>query len=213
MAARYRLALFDFDGTLADSFPLFSEAFNTLAARHGFRPVAGAEARELRTLHAREIMKRVDMPAWKLPIVARDFVATMRARRREVATFPGTDAMLAALQHAGLQLALVSSNDEDNVKAVLGEAASARIAHFACGMSIFGKRRPLRAALEALRVPAGEAIYIADQAADLEAARAEGIATGAVTWGYGDAAHLATLGPDHLFTRMEAIAPTLAGRS
>ena len=32
-----RLALFDFDGTLADSYPVFADSLNGLAARHGFR--------------------------------------------------------------------------------------------------------------------------------------------------------------------------------
>ena len=36
----YRLAIFDFDGTLADSFPFFLSVFNTIADRHGFRRIA-----------------------------------------------------------------------------------------------------------------------------------------------------------------------------
>ena len=35
----YRLAIFDFDGTLADSFPFFLSVFNTIADRHGFRRI------------------------------------------------------------------------------------------------------------------------------------------------------------------------------
>lgn len=34
---RYRLVLFDFDGTLADAFPFFLSVFNTIADRHGFK--------------------------------------------------------------------------------------------------------------------------------------------------------------------------------
>jgi len=32
---KYRLAIFDFDGTLADSFPFFIRVFNQLAEQHG----------------------------------------------------------------------------------------------------------------------------------------------------------------------------------
>lgn len=206
MPAPYRLAIFDFDGTLADSFAFFSEAYNQLAERHGFRPVHGEEARRLRSLHARDIMREVGMPAWKLPIVSAEYVGIMRARRREVALFPGTAAMLARLHTAGVRIAIVSSNAEDNVRAVLGEAA-ATVSHFACGMSIFGKRSHLRQALKATRVPAGSAIYVGDQAADFEAARAEGIDFGAVTWGFGAAGHLKALSPAHVFERVEEIYP------
>lgn len=38
-----RLAVFDFDGTLADGFPWFADVFNTVADRFGFRRIDAAE--------------------------------------------------------------------------------------------------------------------------------------------------------------------------
>lgn len=209
MPAAYRLAVFDFDGTLADSFAFFSEVYDQLAARHGFRRVSDAEARELRGLHARDIMRRVGMPAWKLPIVSAEFIGIMRARQREIRLFDGVGAMLAQLADGGITLAIVSSNAEDNVRAILGEASASKVAHYACGMSIFGKRAHLREVLQAAATPARDAIYIGDQAADFDAARAEGIDFGAVTWGFGTAAHLAALRPERLFHRVEELAAAL----
>jgi phosphoglycolate phosphatase len=212
MPAPYRLAIFDFDGTLADSFALFFEAYNLLARRHGFREVQGEEARRLRSLHAREIMREVGMPAWKLPIVSAEYIGIMRERRGEVRLFPGTTEMLRRLHAAGVTVAIVSSNAEDNVRAVLSEAAVIP-SHYACGMSIFGKRSHLRQALKAANVPAFAAIYIGDQAADFDAAKAEEIDFGVVAWGFGDPSHLATLGPAHSWSTMEAIAVALTSRS
>jgi phosphoglycolate phosphatase len=208
-APPYRLAIFDFDGTLADSFALFAEAYNELAARHGFKPVTAEEAQRLRTLHAREIMKQVGMPAWKLPTVAKEYIGIMRVRRSEVKPFPGTEEMLARLDRAGVSIAVVSSNAEDNVRTVLGESAN-RVRHYACGMSIFGKRSHLRRVIQAARVSIREAIYIADQAADLDAARAEGIDFGAVAWGFGEPGHLEALSPTLMFREMGEIAEKLA---
>lgn len=208
MPAPYQLAIFDFDGTLADSFAFFSEVYNELAERHGFRRVGGEEARELRSLHARDIMRRVGMPAWKLPRVSAEFVGIMRARRQEIRLFPGAAGMLARLAEGGVQLAIVSSNAEDNVRGILGEAG-AGVSHYACGMSIFGKRSHLREVLRDARCASTAAIYVGDQAADFDAARAEEIPFGAVTWGYGDARHMQALAPEHLFERMEDIASTL----
>jgi len=208
MPAPYRLAIFDFDGTLADSFALFSEAFNELAARHGFKTVAPEEAQRLRSMHARAIMKHVGLPAWKLPAVATAYIGMMRSRRSEVRVFPGTAEMLASLERSGIAIAVVSSNAEDNVRAVLGPSASS-VSQYACGMSIFGKRSHLRKILQAAGVQPGEAIYIGDQAADLDAARAEGIDFGAVAWGYGNAAHLESLSPTLVFRGMGDIAARL----
>ena len=52
---RYRLAIFDFDGTLADSFPLVMTMMNDVADRFGFRRVGEGELDELRLCGAREI--------------------------------------------------------------------------------------------------------------------------------------------------------------
>lgn len=211
MPAPYRLAIFDFDGTLADSFALFSEAYDLVATRHGFRALTPEEKHALRSQHARDVMKYVGMPAWKLPIAAAEFIAMMRERRASVQPFPGTTNMLQALRRAGIGVAIVSSNARDNVVGILGEDATATVGHFACGMSMFGKRKHLREALRQGGVEKTAAIYVGDQAADLEAAQAEGIDFGAVAWGYGDVAHLASLGAARTFRSMEELASTLAG--
>ena len=185
--AAYELAVFDFDGTLADSLPFFLMVFNDLAARHGFATVERHEMQELRRLHARELMRRLGLPARKLPWVAKDFNARMRERRHSITTFPGAAELLVELS-SRIHIGIVSSNAYDNIAAILGPAASTAVRHFACGMSIFGKRLHLRKVLKQSRVPSERALYIGDQQTDLEAARAEGIAFGAVSWGYGDLA-------------------------
>jgi phosphoglycolate phosphatase len=45
----YRLAIFDFDGTLADSFPFFLSVFNTIADLHGFRRIDIGNSAHLRS--------------------------------------------------------------------------------------------------------------------------------------------------------------------
>ena len=52
----YRLAIFDFDGTLADSWPFFMSVFNEIADQHGFRRVDAAQAEQLRLQEARRLM-------------------------------------------------------------------------------------------------------------------------------------------------------------
>ena len=69
----FDLAVFDLDGTLADSFAFFVTCHNRLARRHRFRPVAGHEMEMLRGWNPRRIMRHTGLPAWRLPWVARDF--------------------------------------------------------------------------------------------------------------------------------------------
>ena len=200
----YDLIIFDLDGTLADSFPFFVSVHNQLADRHGFRRIQPAEIGPLRTLGAREVMRHVGLPRWKLPLVARSFVQLMR--EADVRLFDGVGDALESLHRRGAALALVTSNASDNCRRILGDAHWRRLAHAECGASIFGKRRRIARVLGKTGIPPGRAIYVGDQITDAEAARAAGVAFGAVAWGYGTAQPLQRLRPDHLFHHVDELA-------
>jgi phosphoglycolate phosphatase len=72
-------------------------------------------------------------------------------------------------------------------------------------MSIFGKSTRIRKVLEKTGIPCCEAIYIGDQVADLEAARKENVAFGAVSWGYGTIESLREHLPEEEFDSVSAI--------
>jgi phosphoglycolate phosphatase len=127
----------------------------------------------------------------------------------EIPLFPGAGAMLQALQTGGVRLALVSSDTQANARAQLGAASSALFSDFACGASLFGKAAKFRAVVRRAGIAPARVIAIGDEVRDIEAARAAGIACGAVTWGYSAPDTLRTLCPDLLFERMEDIAPSL----
>ena len=200
----YDLIIFDLDGTLADSFAFFISVHNQLADRHGFRRIAPAEIDALRGCSAREVMRHVGLPRWKLPWVARSFARLMRAA--EIPLFAGVGPMLQRLQQSGVALALVSSNAADNCRRILGDAHWQRLVHVECGASILGKRRRIARVLRATGVEPTRAIYVGDQITDAEAAHAAGVAFGAVAWGYATRASLERLQPAHLFDAIEDLA-------
>jgi phosphoglycolate phosphatase len=61
------LAIFDFDGTVADSFVESLLAYNRVAPRLRLRRVAEAEVAELRRMGAGQLMAVLGIPMWKLP--------------------------------------------------------------------------------------------------------------------------------------------------
>ena len=198
MTRPYDLAVFDFDGTLADSFPFFLGIHNELARKHGFPEVAGHEVEALRAMSTRALAERARLPAWKLPVVARDFVARMQSAAA-VPLFEGVAEALRRAHAGGLQLALVTSNSQANVRRVLGEPLAALFDPVDCGASMFGKAARLRRVLRRLSVAPARAIYIGDQTADGEAARAAGMDFGAVAWGYASLAALEATDPARRF--------------
>ncbi|MFD1624459.1 HAD hydrolase-like protein [Azospirillum griseum] len=201
-----RLVIFDFDGTLADSFPWFVSVLNGVAARYGFRPVRPEEQERLRGCDTRSLLRHLRVPLWKLPFIARHMRALMASDINAIALFDGVPDLLRTLHARGVVIAVVSSNSPDNIRRVLGPDLSALVTHLACGASLFGKPAKFRQVLRALTIPPHHALAIGDETRDIEAARRVGIACGAVTWGYASADALAARRPDHMFDRVERIA-------
>lgn len=197
-APRYELAIFDFDGTLADSFPFFVSVIDTLADRYSFQRVDPEEVEMLRGRSPRELMTHLGISTWKLPAVAQGFMALMQERIEEIPLFAEVDATLAYLVERGVIVALVSSNAHENVTRILG-ASCRHFSHFECGMSIFGKASRLSRVLRRAGTSSTAAIYIGDQQTDHEAAKSAGIAFGAVAWGYGTREVLGRLAPEEEF--------------
>lgn len=205
------LIVLDFDGTLADSFDWFCSVLNGVADRYRFRRVEAHEVEGLRLQGARAIVAHLGIPRWKLPLIARHMHALAARDAARIALFPGVMGMLADIAAAGVPLAILSSNRLDTVRRVLGPDNAARIDAYACGASIFGKARRLRALLARTGIAADRALCIGDEIRDLEAARALGCPFGAVAWGYTDPGALAALGPDYVFSEPAEIARLVAG--
>jgi pyrophosphatase PpaX len=64
---------------------------------------------------------------------------------------------------------------------------------------------PVLKALEHLRAPAPDTVFIGDSRHDIECGRAAGVQTAAVLWGPFDRSHLADLCPDYWLERPEDI--------
>ena len=204
----YSLVIFDLDGTLADSFPWFLRNVNGVADRFGFRRMADNEVESLRHAGSREIIRRLEVPVWKLPMIARHMRRMKATHLDGIPLFPGAAAMLQGLRDSGLTLALVSSDHEVNARRQLGEAATL-FSHFDCGASLFGKAKKFRRVVKRAGLMPAQAIAIGDEVRDIEAARAAGIACGAVMWGYAAPNALRALRPDLVVERMEDVAPRL----
>jgi phosphoglycolate phosphatase len=201
----YKLAIFDLDGTLADSFPWFSRVLNGVADEFGFRRVREDEVDALRRLGPRELLKHLDVPLWKVPRIATHMRRLKAQHLADIPLFPGAPAMLRVLSDKDVRLAMVSSDHEVNVRTQLGPELAALVAQFACGASLFGKAAKFRRVVKRSGLAPADIIAIGDETRDIEAARAAGIACGAVAWGYADPAALRAQKPDHMFTAIEEI--------
>lgn len=202
---RYDLAIFDFDGTLADSAAWLRSVINEVARRYRFRQVTDAELDDLRGQPTAAVIRHLGVPAWKIPFIANHMRHLVARDAHEIKLFEGADRLLSSLAESGVALAIVSSNAEANVRRILGEQNAKRIDHYACGASLFGKASKFQAIVERQKAGAERTIAIGDEVRDLEAGRKAGIAVGAVGWGYATVELLRAQRPDHLFLAMDDI--------
>ena len=203
--AGYDLVVFDMDGTLADSFGFFIRMHNLLSAKYRFQPLQPRDVELLRHLSPLEIMAHVGLPRWKLPFLARDFVRLMRLHGQDICMFAGMEKVLRDLHAHGVQLAVVSSNSVENCQRILGVDMCGLMSCIDGGASLFGKRRRIHRVLKKLGIQPSRAIYVGDLLTDADAARAAGVAFGAVCWGYGAPQALAQTSPEATFETVDAL--------
>lgn len=201
----YRLFIFDFDGTLANSAPQMGAIMARASAHFGFRVLDEAEIEALRGKDNRTILKEMGVPMWRLPQIAA-FVRKIANEEAPAPLFDGVPEALRALHGAGATLAIVSSNGEPAIRRALGEDLAALFTAYACDAALFGKAAKFKTVLKRTRIPARDALAIGDEVRDIEAARAAGIACAAVPWGYAARDLLTAHAPDLILSSVSEIA-------
>lgn len=209
----YRLLIFDFDGTLADSFPHFVAHIRQVVEHFGLRRIGPEALDDLRGRSAAEVIAYLGIPAWKVPLVARYVRRLMTADAARISLFPGAHETLQRLANRGVRLAVVSSNTEANIRVIFGPESARLIDVYECGAALFGKATKFRKVLRLTKVPRSQALAIGDETRDLEAAVRAGIAFGAVSWGYTKTAALKAHSPAFVFGHLQEIDDAICGNA
>ncbi|KAF3999098.1 HAD hydrolase-like protein [Glaciimonas immobilis] len=204
-----KLIIFDFDGTLADTFPWFVNVFDELADKFDFKRLDRANLGTVREMSAYQLIMYHHVPLLNLPAIVKHARVLMRRDIANITLFSGMNEVLHRLAKSDVILAIATTNTHANVVRILTDENAALIDHFECGSSLFGKARKLRKLLAAANVTAGGAILIGDEIRDAEASAQAGIPFGAVAWGYNSLQSLLTQGPQETFMCVEDLARKL----
>jgi phosphoglycolate phosphatase len=205
---RYRLIVWDFDGTLADTLALALATYNALAARHGFVRIEDVAA--VRGLSARAFLRRHGIRLVQVPLLLKQYHAATRSQMGSVRLFEGVPDLLRSLKAAGCLLGVLSSNSAENIGACLRVNGVADLFAFVVGYPrLFGKARALRRLLRRQALAPQQVLYVGDEERDVQAARQAGVDAAAVTWGFHPTERLAQQAPTFLWSCPSDVLPAL----
>ncbi len=200
-----RVLVFDFDGTIADTFWQGLEILNKMAPEFGFRPLTEADLPKARDMTTRQLMRFLGIPSRKLPTIGRRGVKELRARIGEVQPLSGMPEVLRALHARGLRLGIVTSNSEENVGIFLRNHDLEIFDFVRSSSRLLGKAREIRQAMKQQGFGVAETLYVGDETRDIEACKRAGLHCVAVTWGYNSGKVLGAQSPHAMVDRPEEL--------
>ena len=211
-ARKYDLVIFDFDGTLADSYQWFLSVFDEIVERYSLPRLDQSELRQLRKVDIRQISRQFNIPLWKIVQIGSHLQKKMASQIDKVLLVDGMQAVLDGLAAAGIRMAVVTSNAEENVKRVLGPHNVDRFVAFEAGVTLYGKKVKFEKVLMKTGANPLHVLSIGDELRDLKASHQAGITFGAVAWGATELETFQAHNPDVLFTHPNDILNTVLNR-
>ena len=191
------IAVFDLDGTLADTAPDLIGTLNVILAREGLPPVALDDARELIGAGARALVDRGFVAAGRelTPAKSDELYRNFLAHYAEnlcVASrlFDGVEAALDQIEASGFRLAVCTNKIEAHSRQLLQALGIADRFPAICGRDTFAYFKPdprhLTLTIEAAAGDPGRAIMVGDSLTDIATAKAARVPVVGVTFGYTD---------------------------
>jgi phosphoglycolate phosphatase len=206
--------IFDFDGTIADSFEAVLTISNRLAEEFGYPPTSPEEIEQVRDLSSREILNRSGVPFYRLPFLLRRLRVELNHEVAHLQPVTGMREALQQLKQQGHQLGIVTSNSEENVKAFLDAQDMPLLFDFiGSGLTLFGKGRVIRRIMKKYRIDPAIAFYVGDETRDIEAAKKIRLKSIAVSWGFNSSRVLAEHAPNYLIHHPAELLEVMGGRS
>jgi phosphoglycolate phosphatase len=209
----FRAVLFDFDGTLGDSYPAIAASVNHVRGLRGLAPLTIAEVRR-HVGRGAEYLLRHTVPGGDID----GAVAGYRAHHPSVLRsgtrlMPGAAEALAAVHDRGLRLGVCSNKPVAFTRELLEFFGVAKFLDVVLGPEDVARPKPapdmLLAALALLQLRPEEVLYVGDMTVDVQTARAAGVTVWIVPTGSDEPSAVAAAKPDRILTSLVELRQTL----
>lgn len=187
--------IFDFDGTIVDSFDYVLGFLSDEAKKE--KP-KGKAAAAFRGKSMKAIALELGVPLWRLPFLYFKGRRVMRAHMDNLHAFDGMEEVVKELSDKGHKLYIVSSNSGRNIRRFLIKSSLNQHVQAVRGSAgLFGKDNIILQLKRRFRMKE-EIWYVGDETTDIRAAKVAKIKIAAVTWGFASHEELAAKEPDLL---------------
>jgi phosphoglycolate phosphatase len=193
-----KYAIFDFDGTVADSKERAFDLLNNLSEKYGFRKIAREEADTLMLLSMKERLKLLKIPLVQVPFMILELKKNYASILPFIQPFFGIKEVLLSLKQQNIKTVIISSNSVENIKQFLVKNDLDLFETIHSQSNIFGKHMSITALLRQMKVGLHEVVYVGDEHRDIEACKKAKIRIISVAWGIDPIALLKKANPDYI---------------
>ena len=208
-----RAIIFDFDGTIADSFDYVLEFLLKQAGRQ-HQVITAEQKTALRGLSMKDLALAVGVPHWKLILVYFRGKQFMTKRMRSTPLFTDVEGVLHDLKSQHYTLYIISSNSKRNIRRFLVEhGLGDTFARVYGNAGWFGKGGVLKKVLQSQKLPAESTAYVGDEVRDVVGAQNAGMLSVAVSWGFSSEEALLAHSPTVLIRKPKELQHFFSGLS
>lgn len=196
--------VFDFDGTIADTFGETRLIYNQMAPDFGLRQIPEEELPNLRHYSLKQFLDAYDIPKRRVPALLARGTGLMRGNIQRLQMIPGMREVLTGLRKHVRRFGVLTSNSHANVDLFLRTHGLRDEFDFISSTSkLTSKAKHLKAIRKTFSIRHREILFVGDEIRDVKAAKKAEIPVAAVTWGFNSREALARENPEFLIERPE----------
>ena len=194
----FKLVVFDFDGTIADTLQHSHRILNQLAEDYGFNRLEPSELDRAKDMTATQLIRYLRIPKRKIPIILGRGKKMLRQNIAEVPVCQGMDSLIQDLKEKGWRMGILTSNSVENVEAFLRSKGLQHFEFISSVNGISGKHKHMRAICRTFSLRPEDMLYVGDESRDVKAARKVRVPVAACSWGFNSEEALESYKPDFL---------------